>query len=337
MSYRESRARAPVGPLLAGGKLTRGAGGPEVDGTIRQGRDGRRGRTRILGLTRTDGVGYLLLLPMLIALCAFTLYPLVDTVWLGFTNSNGVFGSFIGLRNYIYVLTDSVFWDAAYNTIYMGGLTIILGVPISLVIATLINAMPAARSVFKAVYFAPNVTSAIASSIAFMYVFYPTGDGWMNVALGWFGIEPLGWFSDPRTARFGVVIMSVWHGLGYLSLIWLAGLQTVPKELYESAAVDGAGALRRWWHVTVPGLRPITFFIIVVEMINSFKRFADVYQIGGADGAPGGVLTTLMIYVYRNGFNTFEFGRASAATCIIFVFIIVATVITFQLFSRRDD
>lgn len=282
-----------------------------------------------------DLVGYIFLAPMFIALTAFTIYPLFETARLSFTNSNGVTGSYVGLENYRFVLTDPTFWSAVGNTVYIGSLTILIGVPLSLVLATLINALPACQSFFKAVYFAPNVTSAVAAAIAFLYVFYPSEQGWVNVALSTVGLGPFRFFADPNTAQLGVVMMAVWHGLGYTTLIWLAGLQTIPRELHEAAAVDGANALRRWWHVTVPGLRPITFFIIVVESINCFKRFSDVYQIGGTDGQPGGVLTTIMIYIYRTGFNTFDFGKASAASLITFSLVIGLTLVNFWVFRGR--
>lgn len=288
-------------------------------------------------LKRTDIVGYIFLLPMLLSLAAFTLYPLAETFRLSFTNSNGVQAEYIGAANYEYVINDGQFWSSLWNTIYIGGLTIVIGVPLSLIIATLINSLPAMQSFFKAIYFAPNITSAIAASIAFTYVFYPTDEGWVNTFLGQFGIGPLGFFSDPSTARLSVVLMAVWQGLGYTTLIWLAGLQGVPKELHEAASVDGAGALRRWWSITLPTLRPITFFIIVVESINSFKRFADVYQIGGTDGQPGGVLTTIMLYIYRTGFNTFDFGKASAATIMLFLIILALTCVNFAFFRKGSS
>lgn len=283
-----------------------------------------------------NGTGYLFLAPMLLAMSLFTLYPLVETIRLSFTNSNGVSGSYVGLINYRYVLGDNVFWQALVNTVYMGLGTMIIGIPISLLIATLINCLPAGQSLFKALYFVPNITSAIAAAIAFMYVFYPTGEGWVNAFLSWFGIGPFRWFADPGLARFGVIIMSVWHGLGYLTLIWLAGLQTVSRELKEAAQVDGASALRRWWHVTLPALRPITTFIVTIEIINGFKRFADVYQIGGADGEPGGSLATVMVYIYRVGFNSFAFGQAAAASTVTFAIIIAVTFLNLRLFRERD-
>ncbi len=281
--------------------------------------------------------GYAFLAPTLLALAAFTLYPLVETIRLSFTNSNGIRGQFIGLENYQYVLADGEFWAALVNTLYIGVLALVIGVPLSLVVATLINTLGRTSGIYKALYFSPNITSAIAAALAFSYLFYPAPQGWMNTFLGYFGVEPLRWFADPEWARFGVVLMSVWHGLGYTTLIWLAALQSIPAELHEAASVDGAHALRRWWHVTVPGLRSITFFIVVVQSIGMFKRFADVYQIGGSDGQPGGTLTTLMVYIYRVGFNNFDFGKASAAALVMFAMIIVLTLVNFAFFRKGTE
>lgn len=284
---------------------------------------------------RKDLPGYVFLVPTLIGLAAFTLYPLVDTAWLSLTNSNGTTGTFVGLLNYQTIFSDSVFWQALWNTVYMGFLTLIIGVPLSLIVATLINAAGRGSAVYKALYFSPNVTSAIATAIAFTYLLYPTSNGWVNSTLGVIGIHPVEWLSNPATARFGIVILSVWHGLGYTTLIWLAGLQTIPRDLYEAATTDGATAFQRWRYITIPGLRPITFFIIVLQTIGMFQQFATVYQIGGSDGQPGGVLTTLMIYIYRIGFNVFNFGQASAATMALFVIIMIATLINFAI-ARRN-
>ncbi|WP_427885547.1 carbohydrate ABC transporter permease [Kribbella sp. GL6] len=279
--------------------------------------------------------GWLMFLPTTIPLLAFTIYPMVNAGWLSFTDSNGVVGKFVGLANYSSVLSDGMFWTAMWNTVYMGVGSLVLSIPLSLLAATMINSLPRCQSLFKSIFFAPNVTSAISVSIAFLYVFYPTDGGWVNSLLGLFGVEPLKFFADPALARLGVVVMSTWHGIGFLILIWIAGLQNVSPELHEAAACDGAGTVRRWWHVTVPGLRPVIFFVVVTQCIGSFKRFADVYQIGGSDGQPGGVLTTLMVYIYRTGFNTFEFGKASAASFIVFVAMVIVTAVNFRIFREK--
>ncbi len=284
---------------------------------------------------RLDLTGYLFLLPMVAAMSLFVLYPLEEVVRLSFTNSNGVHGTYVGLSNYAFILNDPAFRQAVSNTLYIGGLSVGFAVLCSLILASLIRSLPAYQTLFKTVYFLPNVTSAIAAAIGFLYLFYPTQGGWVNVALGWVHLGPFPWFIDPNFAPVGMVVIWVWHSIGYLALIWLAGFQTVPPEVYEAAAVDGASRLRTWWSITVPLLRPILLFILVIESIASFKRFADVYQVGGADGQPGGSLTTLMVYVYRYGFANFSFGIAAAASVAAFLLALAVTLIIFGLLRER--
>lgn len=292
-------------------------------------------RRRRVRLNRKSVTGYLFVLPLVAALLVFDIYPIIQSFHISFLNDNGVSGRYVGLSNYTDVLTDPQFWSAFYNTVYMGVLGVVFGIPISFICASLIHALPVGKGFFKAVYFAPNVTSTVALAIVFTYLFYPTDHGLVNIPLGWLHIGPLGWFSDPRFARLGIVIMDLWHGIGYSMLIWLAGLQSVPRELYEAAAVDGANGLRKWWYITIPSIKPIFFFVVVMGTIGAFKRFTDVFVIGGADGAPGGVLSTLMVYIYRYAFTSFEFGRASAASFITFAFIILVTLLNFRLFRER--
>lgn len=296
---------------------------------------GLRGNTRSRARLRQSLAGYLFLAPMVIAMCAFTIYPLGDVVRLSFTNSNGVHGAFVGLRNYTFIFHDPAFWQSVVNTVYMGALSVVLTMVVSFLLATLIRALPLYQGVFKTVYFLPNVTSAIAAAIGFLYLFDPSQQGWINVFLGWFHLGPFPWFTNPTFAPLGMVAIWSWHNMGYLALIWLAGFQGISPEYYEAASVDGAGPLRAWWSITVPLMRPILLFILVVETIASFKRFADVYQIGGADGQPGGSLTTIMVYIYRFGFANFNFGVASAAAVVAFLLAMATTLLFFTLLRER--
>jgi multiple sugar transport system permease protein len=284
---------------------------------------------------RSELAGYLFLAPMVVAMSLFVLYPLAEVARLSLTNSNGVRGSYVGLSNYAFILHDPAFRQSVANTLYIGGLSVGAAVLASLVLASLIRSLPAYQALFKTVYFLPNVTSAVAAAIGFLYLFYPSSDGWVNVLLGWFHLGPFRWFTDPNFAPIGMVVIWVWHSIGYLALIWLAGLQGIPLEVYEAAAIDGAGRLRTWWSVTVPLLRPILLFILVIESIASFKRFADVYQIGGADGQPGGSLTTMMVYVYRYGFANFSFGIAAAASVAAFLLALATTLVIFGALRER--
>lgn len=280
--------------------------------------------------------GYLFVAPMVLAIFLFWIYPTFQAFHMSFYKSNGITGHYVGTYNYKFVWQDFLFWDAVYNTLYMGVLGIVLGIPLSFIFASLVNAAPIGNKFFQSLFFAPNVTSVVAASIIFMFLMYPTEAGIMNVFLGWFGIEPLRWFADPKLSKISVIIMDLWRGVGYSMLIWLAGLRSISADYYEAAEMDGAGKLRQWFSITIPMLKPIFFFMVVINTIDAFKRFGEVYMIGGPDGQPGGSLATMMIYIYRLGFNTFEFGKASAASFYTFLFILVFTLINFKLFQDRE-
>lgn len=283
-------------------------------------------------------IGYLFLTPLLIGIAVFSIYPIVESFRVSLYHHNGVRGIWAGWSNYAFIMQDSSFWRALRNTVVLGVLGLGIGLPVSFIVASLINSirLPRLSVLLKALYFIPNVTSTIAASIVFLLLFYPTEKGIVNTALGWFGIAPLGWLADPGYAKISVILMDTWHGLGYSVLIWLAGLQAISRDLYEAAEVDGARKLQQWWYITIPGMKPVIFFMVVMGTINAFKRFSDVFVIGGPDGNPGGSLFTLMLYVYRYGFYTYEFGKASAAAYVIFIFIMLVTLLNFRAFRSKD-
>ncbi|MCQ6561510.1 carbohydrate ABC transporter permease [Paenibacillus mendelii] len=291
-----------------------------------------------LNLSNKNVVGYLFLLPLILGVLTFSLYPIIEAFRISLYHHNGVRGVWAGLSNYDFILHDSTFWRALRNTFMMGIMGLGIGLPLSFIVASLVNSIvrPGMSMLFKAIYFLPNVTSTIAASIVFMLLFYPTEKGIANSLLNVFGLEPLGWLSDPRYAQISVILMDTWHGLGYSVLIWLAGLQSISRDLYEAAEVDGAKKLQQWLYITIPSMKPVIFFMVVMGTINAFKRFGEVFVIGGPDGNPGGSLFTLMLYVYRYGFYTFDFGKAAAASYIIFIIILVFTLLNFTAFKNKD-
>ncbi len=282
-------------------------------------------------LSRYNLIGILFILPSLLAVLCFSIYPVIESLRISFQHHNGVFGTWIGIYNYKFVLSDDAFWNAMINTLYMGILTMVFGLPISLVVASLINNCKIGKNFFKSVFFLPNVTSLVSASLVFMFLFYPDETGVVNAFLSIFKIEPLRWFASPSLARIGIVIMGVWHGLGYSVIIWLSGLQSIPNELYEASEIDGASKLKQWRYITVPCLAPITTFMIIINSINLFKRFTDVYIIGGEYGVPGSSLMTLILYIYKNSFLLFDFGKASAASYIMFICIFAVTLINYKV------
>ncbi|GGE38136.1 sugar ABC transporter permease [Pullulanibacillus camelliae] len=289
-------------------------------------------------LTKKDMAGYLFSAPLIVGIVGFALYPMIAALIMSFKKSGGLLGkAWVGFQNYSYVLTDKAFWQAIYNTFYMGILSVILGVILSFILASLIyNARPRWRNFFKGIYFLPNVVSLVATSILFTFLFYPSHEGLLNYVLGWFGVKPLGWFSDPSFSRVSIVLMTLWGMLGYNTIIFLAALTSVPRDLYEAAEVDGASWFHKWWYITIPYLRSIIMFMVIIGTINGMKRFTDVWLIGGTAGNPAGTLMTGVLYIYRNGFLANQMGIATAASYILFIIILILTILMMR-FNRKSN
>lgn len=281
-------------------------------------------------------MGYVFVMPALLAILLFVVYPVLDALRVSFYQHNGTIGDFVGLYNYKYILSDNLFLQAVSNTFFMAVFALIIGIPSSFIIATLLNSAPFGKNLFKGLVFTPNVTSMVAASLVFVFIFYPTAGGPINYFLSLFGVEPLNWLVSNRLSQLVIVLMATWHSMGYNSLIWLAGLQSISRELYEAAEVDGAGKLKQWIYITIPGVKPIFVFMMVWTTIVSMRRFTEVLTIGGEDGNPAGALMTLVLYIYKYGFATFDFGKASAATYFTFILILSMTIINFKLTKSKE-
>ncbi len=288
-------------------------------------------------MSRNDLIGYTFVLPLIAGLLVFHLYPVIRSFLMSLEKTNGVTGTFIGLDNYRWILKDNLFWSSIYNTVYMAVISLILNVSISFTLASLINTLGKSRNLFKSIFFIPNVVSVIATSILFTFLFYPTKAGVVNAFLAYFGVQPLQWFSSTVTSRLTVCIMGAWRMAGYYIIIFMAGLQSVSRELYEAADVDGVTAFQRWWHITVPSVRPIFAFVIIMDTITSMRRFSDVYMIGGTSGSPGGTLVTTVLYIYRNAFTGNQTGVASAAAFILFLLIMVLSFLNITFVNKPND
>ncbi len=275
--------------------------------------------------------GYLLVTPMVIGIMVFIAYPMVKAFLYSFQHTDGITGKWVGLRNYIWILSDSIFWTAVYNTFYMAVLGVSANLIVCVILASLINSLNKGKNFFKAVYFLPNVFSIIAISMVFEYLFYPTDSGIINYAIGFLGISPGRWFTSTAMAPISIVIMGVWRSMGYDTLLFIAGLQSIPKEYYEAAKVDGATGLKKWFYITLPCLKPMIVFIVIIATINCLKRFADVWMIGGVAGNPGGALDTVVLYIYRNAWTMNNIGVSSSAAYILFLFSIILTVINYRV------
>lgn len=287
---------------------------------------------------KRDIAGWLMMMPLLIGIAVFVIYPMVQALINSFYKTDGItMQKFFGWKNYRWLMRDDFFWTAMGNTVYMAVLCVITGVSVTFVLATLINSLARGKNLYKGLFFLPNVVSVVAVSVLFTFILSPTEYGMVNALLKKLGIAPVGWFTDPSVARISIVIMNLWKSIGYDTILFLAGLQNVPRDLYEAAEVDGAGTFRKWWNITIPCMKSVFQFVIIMYTISSLKRFSDVYMIGGAAGNPGGSLQTIVLYIYRNAWFSNSVGVASAAAYVLFLLTLVLTAINTKLTGFGKD
>jgi multiple sugar transport system permease protein len=280
-----------------------------------------------------ERVGYLFVLPSLVHLVVFLLIPLVFSLWLSFTNWRGPNlqnAPFIGLENYQYLFGDRLFWEAMRNTAYYTLLYVPGGMVVSLLVALVMNQKLKGVYFFRTLFFMPVISSWVAVSIIWITLLDPQV-GILNYVLAQFGIEPVNWLGDPATAMPAIVIISIWKGLGFQMVIWLAGLQAIPEELHEAAAIDGATRTQAFFRITLPLLAPTTFFLAITGVIGSFQVFSPVYVITG--GGPRGSTNVVVYHIYNRAFEAYDMGYAASQAWVLFAVIFAATLI--QVWYRR--
>ncbi|MEZ3158473.1 sugar ABC transporter permease [Microbacterium sp. BWR-S6Y] len=284
---------------------------------------------------RSTLIGWSFILPNFLGFAALTLVPVVTLFYMSMTNWN-VFGSsaFVGLANFQRLIGDGSFRIALLNTLYYAALHIPLTMIVALGLALLLNNKLRGVAFFRTAAFFPYITSIVAIAVVWNLLFSPEY-GPINEILRFFGLQnPPGWLTSSEWAMPAVVIISTWRDMGYYMILFLAGLQTVPRELHEAARVDGANVWQRFVNVTLPCLRPTTFFVTVMLTINSFKIFDLILVM--TQGGPGQSTLVLSQFIYQKGFQENQFGYASAASIVLFLLCIVVTLVQFFLNKKRD-
>lgn len=282
---------------------------------------------------------FLYLLPALAVIAVFTVYPLFKSLQLSFYTEYDYFKDKVyatGWDNYGAVLHDPDFWLAMRNTLIFVIGVVPASVVLSLIIALLLHSKIRFRGLFRTIYFLPYVTSLVAVSIVWQWI-YHTDYGILNYMLGWFGIHPISWLNTPSLAIPSLVILAVWKSLGYNIIIFLAGLQTIGKQYEFAARVDGANLWRRLRYIVLPLLSPTTFFVTVVGVISSFKVFDEVYALfgGGGKAGPSDSALTIVFYVFRKFYSEWNFGMASAASYLMFVVVLLFTALQFYVGRKK--
>jgi multiple sugar transport system permease protein len=268
----------------------------------------------------------------------FFAIPVASALLLSFTDfdiySIGDFKStrFVGLKNYADLMAIPLFWQALRNTLYF----VMVGGPLSaaasLAAALLVHSrLTRLKPFFRSAFFAPWVTTLVAVALVWRYIYHPQY-GLLNAGLGLLGLGPVDWLGDPHWAMPSIILLSVWKNFGYNMLVFLAGLSSIPEELYEAAALDGAGAWNRLRHITLPMLGPTFVFVGVVTMIASFQIFSEPYVM--TQGGPLKSTTTLVLLMYEQGFRWWRLGLAAAIAVVLFLLTLGGTLL--QLRFRRS-
>ncbi|MDR6550539.1 sugar ABC transporter permease [Paenibacillus qinlingensis] len=273
--------------------------------------------------------GYLFLLPSLLGYVVFLLFPILFSLWLAFSEWDLISGldhiQFVGLRNFIDMWQDELFLKSLKNNVIYSIVVVPVTLAVSLCVALILNQMVYARNFLRLLYFLPYITTIVAVAIVWMQLYHPT-QGPINQLLMTLGIDnPPKWLGSTEWALPSLMIMMVWVGLGYDLIIYMAGLQGVPKELYEAAQMDGAGRFRQFLNVTIPMLSPTTFFLFITRIIHSFEVFAPVNIM--TNGGPGDSTSVLVYYIYELSFKFYKFGYGSAVAWVLFAIIFVITLI----------
>lgn len=286
--------------------------------------------------------GILFALPWIIGFLAFSLYPIIMSVYYSLTDFN-MFQTpkFVGLENYSALFQDEKFYKSLGNTLYMTVLCTPLCLVAGLLLAVLLNQKVRAMPIFRTFFYLPSIVPLVASSMLWLWILNPQY-GLLNNILQKLGLYQPNWLTDPRFTKPALLIMGVW-GVGSIMIIFLAALQDVPRTLYEAAEIDGANALKRFFYITLPGISPAIFFQLIMGIINNFQYFTQAYLMigsstgGGLNVVSGGAENSLLfyaLYLYQNAFNLFKMGKASAMAWILFVVVAVVTAVVFKTQDR---
>lgn len=278
--------------------------------------------------------------PALILLSVFLITPFIMAFVFSLTDQRLIPNpnlptEFVGLRNFIRLFGDDTFYRSLFNNFMFAGVVVPLQTGFALALAMLVNQRLRFVNLFRTIYFSPVVTTLVIVSIVWSFLFNP-GEGFINQVLKFvtFGhAQPLDWLRSPRLAFPAIMVFSIWQGVGFQMIIFLAGLQEIPGELYEAAQVDGAGRWRQFWNITIPQLRNTTIFVVISTTILAFKLFTQVWVL--TKGGPQGATMTMIVMLYRQGFRQLRVGYASSIA-VVFFLIVLAISLVLRFFLKEE-
>jgi len=279
---------------------------------------------------------YLYLLPALLIIAVFVIYPMIRSVYMSFFTDFNIFkqtGSGFGLKSYIKALNDSKFILSAQNTFQYTLVTVPVSIVISLFIAILLNSRIKGWKIFQSAFFIPYVTNLIAIGLAFRFLFH-SQHGFINIVMGKMGFDPIQWLNNVNYSLPALMIFGIWAGLAFKIVVFLAGLQNIDRQYIEAAQVDGANPWQIFMRVTVPLLLPVLAYVLIISVIGSLKTYVEVVGLFGNAG-PANSAMTIVYYVYDRFYNANDPVVASAASVMLFIVILIVTLIQQKLLHRE--
>lgn len=271
-------------------------------------------------------------LPVFIYNIAFRIYPIIYSLYLSFTKFSGLgTPKFVGMKNFQSLLLDKEFWLSMLRTTQFSAEVLPANMLLSLLLALLINRKMFGISLVRSICYLPVITPMVAASVIWTWIYDPNV-GILNFVLNLFGVGPVNFLGNVSTALHSIVVMRVWRGVGWNVIVYLAGLQSIPKEVYEAASIDGANSLEKFVRVTLPLLRPVHMYVLLVGLVSTLQTFTEVYVM--TQGGPINSTTVVGLLIYKTAFDYMDMGYASAMSFVVGTIIMLASILAV---SRRKE
>jgi multiple sugar transport system permease protein len=296
----------------------------------------RTRQTRLSQGKEENLAGYLFMAPSLLVLCTFVVLPILYAIFLSLHKVQllgGIEYKFVGLRNFARLVDDDLIWIALSNTAEYVAIVVPAQTLLALLLAVTLNAGIKGRNVWRIIYFLPTITSSTVLTLIFMWIY--NTDGLLNRFLQTLSLPTYNWLGDPAVALKGIMLMNIWSTAPFFMVIYLAALQDIPKSLYEAAQMDGANAWERFLFITLPLLKPVTFFVVAMGIIGTFQLFDQSYIFSNGSGGPNNATLTLVLLIYQYVFRNLQMGYAAAIAFLLAMVIICITLVQKRLFQVR--
>lgn len=276
----------------------------------------------------------LFLLPALLIYGGFFLFPFIYSIYLSFMHWNlaSSFKEFVAFQNYVHLFADRIFWRALFNTVVYTLATAVPLMVLGLLVAVLVEGSGRFKEVYRVLLFLPVVSSLAATALVWILMMSPT-DGMINAILFKIGLAGPNWLNDPTWAMVSIIIVGIWKTLGYNMVLFITGMKSIDRQVYEAAELDGAGPIRQFFVITWPLISPVTLFVLVVNVIQSFQAFTAVYIM--TRGGPNNATNILVYQVWQEAFQFFDIGKASALSIVLFLLVLAVSILQIRLMDKN--